>query len=95
MVVACVLSDLVSWFSCTEATVPFTETISLIVFFVAFLTLKVYPLRESLPPSLFIASIVAIAFYALGVINVLAPITGIVLTALSVVFLSNQTSSPY
>lgn len=90
----CRITDIVSWFSCAEASVPFTELLTIVVFFVFFLLMKNYPLRESLPPSLFIATLVAAGFLGMGLINSYFVIGGIVLTAISAVFLYSQ-NNPY
>lgn len=90
----CALTDIVSWFSCAEATVPFTEILVVSIFFIFFLLLKAYPLRESLPPALFIATIIAAGFLGMGLINPFFVIGGIVLTALSAVFLYSS-NNPY
>lgn len=90
---ACVLTDFVSWFQCAETAAPLAELLVMGIFFTFFLLLKTYPLRESLPASLFIATMSAAAFYGMGVLNPLMLIAGIILTGLSAVFLNAQNSA--
>lgn len=88
--VTCTLSTIESLFSCAQQGLPFSEGIVLVVFFTFFLVFKSYPNREALSPSLFIATLVALLFLGANLINPLVPVIGIILTALSVVFLNNQ-----
>lgn len=93
MVAVCVLSDMVSWFSCAEQGLPFTEVLTVSIFFIFFMVFKSYPTREALPASLFISTIVALSFLGLNLINPVIPIAGVILTAASAVLLNNQNTT--
>lgn len=90
----CTLSDLISWFTCVQVTggLPFAEIITMVTFVVFFMVLKSYPTREALPSSLFIATVVSLSFYGMGLGFWGVPVLMVILTALSAVFLSNQNS---
>lgn len=93
MTAACTLSGLLSFFQCAELGFPFGESILLVVFVVFFLALKVYPLREALPASLFITLMTALLFSTLGLISSAITVAILCALVLSVIFLMNQNDS--
>jgi len=93
MTTPCTLTDFVSWFTCAQSAVPMAEIFTMSIFFIFFLLLKTYPLRESLPTALFFSTFTAGVFYGMGLVSAALPIAGIVLTALSVVFLNSQNTT--
>lgn len=89
----CTLTDIVSMFVCAQNGAPFTELLTIAVFFLSLILFGVYPLREKLPVSLFVSTLVSAVFLAMGVINPFVTLAGVLLTGVSVVFLyMNNTS---
>lgn len=86
----CTLTDFISWFTCVQAHLPFGEVTTVVVFVVTFIVLKNFNLREALTGAGFLATVYSGALLGMGVINPLAPIVCIIITALSAVFLQNQ-----
>lgn len=86
----CGTTDVLSWITCVESGLPFTEVMTVVVFLVIFMALKAYPTREGIQASLFVSTFFAASMYALNAINGVVPLFGVILTALSVVFLKSQ-----
>lgn len=88
----CSLSDIPSFITCTQASLPFGEGVSVAIFLIFFLLFKEYPLREALPSALFAELFTAAVFYGLGAMNPQFLLGSVIALALSVVFLNSQNS---
>lgn len=87
MTYSCTLGNLVSYFTCAQQAAPMGELLTIVVFAATYFSVASYPLREALPPSLFVASLVALSLLGVGAINSTFATAAVILFALSLAYL--------